>query len=442
MASRSLSLTLYNALLPLGLLFMAPAALLKLRRRGGRWSDFGQRFGRWNAERLGAIRSLPREGLIWMHAVSVGEVGVATKLMAELLRQRPDQGIVLTTTTPTGYRLAFEWEQAHPQRVVALYSPLDLPWVARRVLKELRPAQIVLVEAEVWPNIVSQALDAAIPVTLVNARLSARSERRFRKFSTLIAPVFGMLSRVCVQDQEDVGRWAGLGVARDRITLTGSIKYDPQGAEPSPSKVEKLRLVLQRVGLAGRPLILAASTHAGEERELARVYQQLSAHHPDLGLLVVPRHYERGPQVLAELQELGLRPVLRSSMGDDGGLSTTNVLIIDSTGELKAWQEHATIVVIGKSFLAEGGQNPAEAVMAGKPVLFGPHMENFLPLVKLLLEAQGAWQLPGLEDLGKALNDLLRNPGRGQQMAQRGRQALMRHQEATLKTASLLLGET
>ncbi len=434
MPSRKLSLTLYNTLLPLGLLFMAPMALIKMRRRQGKWQDFGQRLGFWDKDKRTALAALPQERLMWMHAVSVGEIGVARKLIAELLRQPNTPGIALTTTTPTGYRLAEEIEQAFPGRVVALYSPLDLPWVARRMISELRPKRIVLVEAEVWPNIVAQATDAGIPVTLVNARLSPRSEKRFRRFASLISPVFQMLSRVCVQEPEDVERWISLGVDRERITFTGSIKYDPQGSEPDPAQVHAFTAMLQALGFADRPLLLAASTHAGEERELALIFQSLAVKHPSLGLLIVPRHYERGPAIEAELQALGLAPLRRSQ----SPAGHTDVLIIDSTGELKAWQELATVVIIGKSFLAEGGQNPAEAVMAGKPVVLGPHMENFIPLVSLLLNAGGAIQVPGLAELEPALDTLLTDPARRHALAQAGRTALMRHQGATTRTAQLL----
>ncbi len=436
MASRKLSLTLYNALLPLGLLLMAPAAFLKMRRRGGQWRDFGQRFGFWGAERQRALESLPRRDLIWMHAVSVGEVGVAKKLIEELLRQHSGQAVVLTTTTPTGYRLARELELAHVGRVVALYSPLDLPFVARRVLRELHPVQLVLVEAEVWPNFVAEAQRRAIPVTLVNARLSSRSERRYHRILGLVSPVFGMLSRVLVQEPEDVARWSALGVARKCIEVVGSVKYDPQGAEPGEDSVKQMAALLQLAGLQGRSLLLAASTHAGEELELARIYQRLALKHPGLGLLLVPRHYERGRQVQTELLGLGLQAVLRSGLAQP---QATNVLIVDSTGELKAWQQLADLVIVGKSFLAEGGQNPAEAVLARKPVVFGPHMENFLPLVKLLLDAQGAAQVAGLEELEACLDRLLAEPAKGARMAEAGRQALMRHQGATTRTASRLL---
>ena len=436
MPSRRLSLTLYNALLPIGLLFMAPAALVKMRRRNGRWQDFGQRFGFFAPSKRAAIASLPLDDRIWMHAVSVGEVGVARKLIAALLKHSPSQGIVLTTTTPTGYRLAEEIEQAFPGHVAALYSPLDLPGVARRMLDELRPRRIVLVEAEVWPNTVSQAVSAGIPVTLVNARLSPRSERSYLKYRSLIAPIFQMLDRVCVQEPEDVARWTALGVDPQRITFTGSVKYDPQGSAPDALQVQHFEELLRATGMAGRPLLLAASTHAGEEKELALIYQEVATRHPGLGLLVVPRHYERGIAVQDELQSIGLPSLLRSRLRDNP--ARTDVFIIDSTGELKAWQELATIVIIGKSFLAEGGQNPAEAVMAGKPVVFGPHMENFIPLVSLLSSSKGAIQVSGLERLSAVLDDLLTDSVKRDQLAQSGRAALMRHDGATVRTVQAL----
>lgn len=436
MPSRRLSLFLYNALLPAGLLFMAPGALVKMRRRQGRWQDFGQRLGRFDEARHKAIAALPAENRLWMHAVSVGEVGVARKLITALLKQSPGQGIILTTTTPTGYRLAEEIEQAFPGHVVAAYSPLDLPFVAGRILEAFHPRHIVLVEAEVWPNIVAQATREGIPVTLVNARLSPRSERRYRKFRNLIAPVFGMLSQVCVQEPDDIARWSALGVDPQKIVLTGSIKYDPQGSAPDPDQVRRFEDLLRATGLLGRPLLLAASTHAGEEKELARIYQELMIKHPMLGLLIVPRHYERGPGVQAELQSFGLPSLLRSRLDQQSG--PTDALIIDSTGELKAWQELATIVIIGKSFLAEGGQNPAEAVMADKPVVMGPHMENFLPLVDLLLSAKGAVQVNSLEALPAVLNELLVDATARDQLAAAGKAALMCHNGATLRTVDVL----
>lgn len=438
MGSRTLSLFLYNALLPVGLLYMAPAALIKMRRRGGSWADFGQRLGFWSQERRDAMDALPQGRRIWVHAVSVGEVGVARKLIVQLLRQAGDSSVILTTTTPTAYRIAAEAEQSFPGRVVALYSPLDLPGVAARVLRQFQPSQIVLVEAEVWPNMVSQATKAGIPVSLVNARLSARSERRYVKFHRLVSPIFQMLTRVMVQEDGDLKRLASIGAREDAIMVTGSIKYDPQGSAPSGEKVKMLASLLERAGLNHRPLILAASTHDGEEQAVASIYQDLAAEIPGLGFLVVPRHFERGPQVVAELQTLGLQPALRSRL-DVESFQRADVMVIDSTGELRSWLELATVVVMGKSFLAEGGQNPAEAVMAGKPVVFGPHMENFGPLVELLLNARGAVQVPDLASLKDVLGDLLADDAARRRLAEAGQHALMRHDGATARTVDLLL---
>jgi 3-deoxy-D-manno-octulosonic-acid transferase len=228
-----------------------------------------------------------------------------------------------------------------------------------------------------------------------------------------------------------------LGLPRERITLTGSIKYDPQGAEVQPAKVQKLTDILQVCGLSNRPLLLAASTHAGEERAIGEVFKGLREKHPSLGLLIVPRHFERGAQVAEELRGLGLQPLRRSALLESP--SPTDVLVVDSTGELKAWQQLATLVIIGKSFLTTGGQNPAEAVMAGKPVLFGPHMENFEPLVRLLLSVGGAAQVSDMARLSEAISEFLARPELGQAQARAGKEALQRHHGAAMRTATGLL---
>ncbi|SKA89588.1 3-deoxy-D-manno-octulosonic-acid transferase [Prosthecobacter debontii] len=434
--SLTLSLLIYNLLLPVGLLFMLPGAIRKMRQRGGRWSDLWQRFGFLSAEHQRLIAILPPgTSRLWMHAVSVGEVGIATKLITAMLRQQPGLGIVLTTTTPTGYALATEFAQRQSGRLVVLYSPLDLPGVGRRFIQALAPSQIVLVEAEVWPNLVATARRQSIPVSLVNARLSARSERRFQQLGFLIKPVFSMLHQVLVQEPEDVARWTALAVPAERIHHTGSIKFDPQGAAADPAQVQTLQGILQTAGIrADQPVLLLASTHPGEEALLAQMTQRLRQSHPCLALLIVPRHVERAAALVEELASLGI-PVQRRSQ-ITGPCST---LLIDTTGELRAWQELATLVVVGKSFLATGGQNPAEAVMARKPVLFGPHMENFQALIELLLAQEGAVQVPDISMLEQSLDHLLLTPAECARLGVNGHAALARHEGATLKTVQHLL---
>ena len=439
MASKALSLTLYNLALPLGLVCMLPGAIIKMRRRNGRWRDLAQRVGCFDEDTKKAINALPQRERFWVHAVSVGEVGVAKKLITRLLKTHADLGIVLSTTTPTGHALAAELAAQHYGRVVAIFSPVDLPGIGRLMLERIQPTQLVLVEAEVWPNLTSAAERLGIPVSLVNARLSPRSERRYRKFRRFVGPIFGMLKQILVQEEDDIARWESFGVERDRIHLTGSIKYDPEGATVPAAKIDELRNVLTQTGIAPtQPILLAASTHAGEEIEFARVFQGLREKIRDLALLIVPRHVERRAEITAALKTIGLSPALRS-VSDSRVDSIAPVFAIDTTGELAAWQHLATLVVVGKSFLAEGGQNPAEAALAQKPVLFGPHMENFTPLIDLLLKKKGAQQVADFSELESACLMLLQNPAKAAQMGQSGQKALQTHEGATQRSVERLL---
>ncbi len=434
--SKALSLALYNAVLPFGLVAMAPGALVKMRRRGGRWQDFSQRLGFYDQEKLRAMDGLPQgRGRFWIHAVSVGEVNVAQKLIKKLLAADAGCGVLLTTTTPTGYQLACDFATKNAGRVVAIYSPVDLPFVARRALDEIRPACLVLVEAEVWPNLLRAAKERGIPVALVNARLSERSERRYKLLGDLVRPVFGMLDEVLAQEPEDVERWAALSVARERIHRIGSVKYDPDGAHVSEAKVAELRDVLARLGWnESRPVMIAASTHAGEELEIARVFQRLRKKVRGLMLLIVPRHIERTVEIAAQLRQIGLSPALRTDIKE-----SSDIMIVNTTGELGAWQHLASVVVIGKSFLAKGGQNPAEALMARKPVIYGPHMENFEPLVAALAHCDGARRVADFASLEAMALRLLTEPEVSAQIAARGHDSLARHEGATARTVERLM---
>ncbi len=432
-----MSLLLYNLLLPFALLAMLPSALRKMTRRGGCWRDLWQRLGVFDAPERAALAAISRhERRYWFHAVSVGEVGVALKMLAPLLARDPETAVVLTVTTPTGHQLARAFADRHPGRMALLYSPVDFPWVVRPMLREIAPRRLVLVEAEVWPNLVSAAHRLGIPVTLANTRLSARSERRFRRFDGFTRPLFAKLDQVLVQEAADVTRWAELGADPRGVHLTGSVKYDPQNAEVPAATLEAFKTLLSQIGIArGRQkIIIAASTHAGEERALAAIHHALAAEHGGLALLIVPRHVERCAEIERELAELGLTPLRRSTLRADSParpFDSSRPLLIDTTGELAAWQHLSDIAIIGKSFLAEGGQNPAEAALAGKPVVFGPHMENFGPLVALLLQAGGATQVSGLKELPETLRRLLSDPALAARMGTAGQAALARHRGAT-----------
>ncbi len=221
---------LYNLFWPIGLLFFLPGYLVKMARRGGYREKFGQRFGIYDhevQERLAVSRG---KGSTWLHAVSVGEVNIALKLAKALRSLDPDWHAVLTTTTTTGFALA---NKNAPPWIEVMYTPLDYWPIMRRAFSVICPAKIVLVEAEIWPNLAAGAHARRIPLALVNARLSPRSEKRFRRFRFFVAPTFRLLDLICAQEPDDVDRWVALGVERSRIRHTGSIKYDPADLDRS-----------------------------------------------------------------------------------------------------------------------------------------------------------------------------------------------------------------
>lgn len=426
---KALAIALYNLLLPLALVLMLPRQWVKMRRRGGYGENWRERFACYDAEATTRFHA----GTWWVHAVSVGEMLMALRLIAGLRSTGVWTGqVVLTTTTSTGRTLARERADAN---TTVLWTPLDLPWVAGRALNRIRPQRIILVEAEVWPNLLWKAWRRGVPVQIVNARLSARSERRYRKARALIAPIFGMLDRVCVQDEADRPRFVALGIDEARMAVTGAIKFDDEAAGGPPPGLETARAVLARFQcLTGKRIILAASTHPGEEAHVARAWLDLRAKFPDTVLVVVPRHFERAGDAVRDLVALGLTPARRSAdpSPDD---AVADCLVVDSTGELRAWIELADVVVVGKSFASHsGGQNPAEAVAAGRPTIVGPRMDNFKPLVEGLVAARGICQLEEDNALAMAMEGILADPDAARAMAERGATVLDRHRGATRRT--------
>ncbi len=419
---------IYNLLWPLGLLFFLPGYLVKMFRRGGYREKFGQRFGMYDVD---LCRRLSQRRSTWLHAVSVGEVAIALKLANALRIVQPDLPCVLTTTTTTGF--AFARKNAPPWMEV-MYTPLDFWPVMRRAFDVVQPARILLVEAEVWPNLAAFAHARKIPIALVNARLSPRSEQRMRRFRSFVGPTFRLLDLVCVQTAEDIDRWTALGVDRARIKNVGSIKYDSENTVVDANTPRK---VLTDFGLDNRVVIFGGSTHAGEEKILAEVFRALRRDFVDLLLVLAPRHTERTPEVQRVLEEGRFSVALRTQPPILD--RPIDCLILDSTGELRDWYGIATLAFIGKSLIGRGGQNPAEAILAGKPVLFGPHMENFAALAESLLAQGGAVQVSSATELRRAMASLLPDPERRAKMVQNARKVLEMHRGATARTAELIV---
>ncbi|MDP9004924.1 MAG: hypothetical protein M3N12_09070, partial [Verrucomicrobiota bacterium] len=412
------------------LLLFLPGQISKLIRRGNYRHKFGQRFGFYDCE----VRArLAARHCTWIHAVSVGEVAIALKLAAKLRELDPEFFCALTTTTTTGFAFATQEVTEHME---VLYSPLDFWPIMRRAYAVIRPVRVILVEAEVWPNLAAEARNRRVPLALVNARLSPRSESRFHRFLSLVGPTFRCLDLVCVQEPEDIARWVALNVPRERIQHVSSIKYDP--AETRINSEQPLQ-VLRAFGIDGdRPILFGGSTHAGEEEILGEIFQRLRAEFPGFTLIIAPRHVERANEIRARLARLGLKVSLRSEPGDVR-IPPPDCLLVDSTGELQNWYAVATIVFMGKSLTARGGQNPVEPILAGKPVLFGPHMENFSALATALVANEAAIRISDPDSLQEKIAWLLRCPEAARRLIANAQAVLDRHRGATARTASLVM---
>ena len=422
---------IYNLLWPLGLLFFLPGYLMKMFRRGGYREKFGQRLGIYGID----VRArLPRQRSTWLHAVSVGEVAVALKLASALRALEPDLHCVLTTTTTTGFALA---NRNAPSWIEVMYAPLDFWPIMRRAFAVIRPARILLIEAEIWPNLVAEAHGRRISIALVNARLSPRSEKRFRLFRFLVAPTFRLLDLVCVQESADVDRWQQLGVERTRIRHTGSIKYDPVSRDDG-EHTQKTGVFELNSSNQDQLVLFGGSTHPGEEEILAKVFLKLRQDFPSLRLFIAPRHVERVREIRAQLEALSLQ-VRFAGEARNHRDAKPDCVLLDTTGELQCWYGIATVVFMGKSLTAHGGQNPVEPIAAGKPVIFGPHMENFGALAQTLVAKNGAIQVLDVEELECAAEKLLRDNEVRRLLVQSAEGVLKQHRGATAHTAQLIV---
>lgn len=418
---RFLFLLIYNLLLPVFLLISIPGYLIKMKRRGGFGTGLSERFGIYKRRK----EEEPQGGL-YVHAVSVGEVFIALKFIREW-RKTHEEPVILSTSTATGHQVV---RDAALPGVRALYSPLDVPGLPERCLSRFKPKAVVLIEAELWPNFAEVCHRRRIPMLMLNARLSPRSEGRYRKVRGITRLLFSRLTAMGAQNAKDKGRFGGIGVNEDIITVTGSIKFDVLGDAPTAPRAEFKELLSTISG--GKPVVLAASTHAGEEALIATAIREAGAFP-----LIVPRHAERRADVVKDLTAAGFAPVLRTEGSLPSPLPENLCYIADTTGELRDWTALADIAVIGKSFLARGGQNPVEAIAARVPVVFGPSMTNFADLVQLLNAENSVWQCEK-EELASTLIRILTDTAEADARKERAYGALSVHSGATRRSVELV----
>tara|TARA_R110000868_G_scaffold119522_2_gene317316 strand:+ start:1074 stop:2330 length:1257 start_codon:yes stop_codon:yes gene_type:complete len=354
-----------------------PLILLRLIYRAWRAPAYARRW----SERF-ALGGDVRQGGIWVHAVSVGESIAAAPMVRELMQRHPDLPITITCMTPTGseqIRKLFGGQVGHA------YLPYDLPWLQRRLLRKLKPRVGIIMETELWPNLVAECERAQVPLVLANARLSERSARGYQRVSWLVKPMFAALDWVAVQSQAEALRFSSLGVDKSAMMVTGSIKFD---FRPSAALLAQAHALRKNWG--ERPVWIAASTHAGEDEQVLRAHQVLLQTLPDALLILVPRHPERFDSVARQVSDAGLLQLRRSQGGSPA--PTDQVLLGDTMGELVMLYACADVAFVGGSLVPNGGHNYLEPAALGLPVLSGPHRFNFTEISDLL-QGAGALQL-------------------------------------------------
>lgn len=425
---------LYNILFNVGFVLSAPFYFLKMRRRGNWLPGFGQRFGKYDGK---LKQALTNRRVLWLHAVSVGEVNLALRLIQELERRLPNHKLVVSTTTTTGMA---ELERRLPQHVSRIYYPIDRRKHIQRAMGILNPEAFVFVEAELWPNMIWGLQRRRIPYFLVNARITDRSYRGYRRAGFLFRDLFAGFTGVGVQNEADAARLRDLGVRPEALHVVGSLKFD-SAAVAGAARLD-VSALLRLLGVDDESLVLVGgSTHAGEEVILAEATRRLRTRFPKLFTVIVPRHHERGGEVGRDLRTHGINFVFRSELtgAPRRAAGEVDCLVVNTTGELRFFYERADVVFVGKSLTAEGGQNPIEPAALGKAVVFGPHMQNFPQVVPQFLAADGAVQVRDAAELERVLGELLADAGRRAELGRRAQAVVRQNQGGLEKTVDLIV---
>ena len=412
----------YNILFSIFFVLASPYYFMRMWRRGNWRAGFAQRFGIFPDS---FKQSITNRHVVWFHAVSVGEVNICTQLIRAIEPVVPNVKIVVSTTTTTGMEML---RKKLPPHIGKIYYPIDQRNYVNRALAAVYPEAIVLVEAEIWPNFIWRASELRIPIFLVNARLSERSYRGYKRFGFLFRPLFSSFAGVGAQNETDAARLCELGCRPESVKIVGSLKFDA-AARLETQRAFNAEAILRRVGVPpGARIVVGGSTHDGEEAILAEIFQRLRKQFPDLFLILVPRHFERSRDAARDARERGVKLIFRTEVTTDTQLRPGEVdcLLVNSTGELNFFYEHATVIFVGKSLTAEGGQNPIEPGALSKPMVFGPKMQNFSDVVRSFLAQDGAVQVQNAAELEKAFADLLANEARRTEL---GRNALKVVQE-------------
>ena len=414
---------IYDIMLFLATPLIFAYSMIRSRRKGRRREGTSERLGMYDARLVAALNE---QKTVWVHAVSVGETMAVKPLLKAIKESIPGIRIVLSNVTETGHSIAEKMAEVDH----CIYFPFDYHFTVKRALEQVRPALVVIVETEIWPNFLRVAREMGIPAVLVNGRISDRSYGRYLRLKFFFRPVLANLAAFCMQTAEDAHRIVAIGADPARVHVTRNLKYDIPVTPPSTEKKRALREGYKIPD--GIMIVTAGSTHAEEEETVLSAYRHLLASERECFLILAPRHPERTGQVSEILRSSGLPFTLRSMLDSrDGPFRAGEVLLVDAVGEMMGFYAISDLVFVGGSFVPIGGHNILEPASLGVPVLFGPHMHNFRESAALVLAYGGGFQVKDGEELTAVLQLLLDDPEKRLATGQNGMRLLLENSGAT-----------
>ncbi|MBF0522638.1 MAG: 3-deoxy-D-manno-octulosonic acid transferase [Candidatus Omnitrophica bacterium] len=411
---------LYDIIFILFALMYFPYLLIK-----GKWhKDFLSRFGGFSKEIEERLCLKPN---IWIHAVSVGEILVVLGLIDKIKERFVHYQIVCSTVTKTGYDLA---QTKLPKDVIVVYAPFDLSLSVRRYIDLIKPRIYISSETEIWPNIYTALANNNIPVVLINGRISDKAYKGYKGVLVLTRKVLKCVQAFCMQSEMDASRVLSLGADSKKVHVVGNLKFDVD--------IDAEAISLKKLGFSSEnKILLAGSTHQGEEEILIDIYKKLSAEFKDLRLMIAPRHPERAEGICQLVQKSGFHPIKFSKITVEK-MNQDAIVVVDSIGQLRNLYSIAALVFVGKSFVKGGGQNMIEPVYFGKPTFVGPRTDNFKDVTRVLLKENVLVQVKDPEELLREMKAMLQNPQRQKAISQTGKQVLMSYRGATVRTLRII----
>ena len=406
---------IYSFIYTIVILLLLPAEYLK-RPKAVR--------AKWLREKLGGLTGL--DSSIWVHAVSVGEVNASLPLLVRLRAAYPGCTLILSTITDTGQRVA---KDKAPQGTVVVYLPFDIGFILQRCFRNVRPRILLIMETELWPNLLRTAAGNHVPVIMINGRISEKSSKGYKRISFFMKKIFSFVEIFGMQSHLDAERLKSIGAEDRKVMILGNLKFDMKISGNLPEWTKAI----------SGPVVVAGSTHRGEEELVLSAWMDNLDKFPGLKLVLAPRHPDRFAEVTDMLTQKSVPYVRRSAPGlQPSTFAAANVILLDTVGELSAVYKIASLAIIGKSFTGTGGQNPLEPAYWGKPVICGPHMENF-PFVEEFYREGAAFQVdPHM--LSAKIGELLGDPGRMITAGKKAREIFDRNADAVSRAMKLIDG--